>query len=591
MQTPKDLSVVSVYVETNGVPKLDLLGRMRPDGSLDMPGTLAIVEPDDPNAPVRIRVIGFQEQNARVLRDVLTTVPHQRTALLRVALNFLDDGSVTGTLPAADLPAGPSNPTGAPEALGGTGGTQFQPADPTPSDPSYMKPACDYARSMTSVAGTCVDAHVDSSKLKGYSDAQVFGDGGTAANVVCFDVAQCFRGATVIPASAMSNVTGGSCSFVLPGGAGPNVNVALSTASTGTPVAGAFLVPLESDPGEGVTVSGGTVTLVPGVCKKLQAAGTGLVVSTTACGSKVESTPVCQPGGSTTVDAGKEAGGATPVTLASGQNFPELLAVDSTRVYWVNDNHASTVMSVPLDGGTPTTLASGQNSPSAIAVDATSVYWIDQQDSTVMRAPLAGGTPTTLATMPVTSFAYGLAVDATNVYWTDYTGGDVFSVPLSGGTPTTIASGQSPWDVAIDSTNVYWTNATSGTVMSAPLRGGAPTTLASGLTQPYAIAVDATNVYWTDYGNAMPMQGLVMSVPLGGGAAKTLASGQYAPFDIAVDSTSVYWTNSMNVMRVPRGGGSPTTLASGVGARGIAIDSTSVYWTDGIHSVMKLTPK
>ncbi len=79
MQTPKDVNVVSVFISTNGTPKLDYLGRVLPDGTVALPATIAVVEPDSPNAEVRIRVIGFQEQKARVLRDVLTTVPHEKS--------------------------------------------------------------------------------------------------------------------------------------------------------------------------------------------------------------------------------------------------------------------------------------------------------------------------------------------------------------------------------------------------------------------------------------------------------------------------------------------------------------------------------
>jgi YbbR domain-containing protein len=65
--------------------------------------------------------------------------------------------------------------------------------------------------------------------------------------------------------------------------------------------------------------------------------------------------------------------GAGPaITLASGQNFPVTIAVDSTSAYWTT---RTTVMKVPLDGGTEVTLASGQSGPVKVVVDATSVYW------------------------------------------------------------------------------------------------------------------------------------------------------------------------------------------------------------------------
>ncbi len=39
-----------------------------------------------------------------MLRDVLTTVPHGRTSLLRLPLDFIDIGSVKGSLPRKFLP-------------------------------------------------------------------------------------------------------------------------------------------------------------------------------------------------------------------------------------------------------------------------------------------------------------------------------------------------------------------------------------------------------------------------------------------------------------------------------------------------------
>jgi hypothetical protein len=288
MRTPKDINVVSVLITSDGVPKFDYLGRVLPDGTVALPATLAVVEAEKPDAEIRIRVIAFQEQKARVLRDVLTTVPHQQTSLLRLPLNFLDDGSaVNGSIPTELVPLGRG---GAPEGI-----TTFQSLK--------IQSSCDFdGKHETSINGACGSARVESATLPAFEQEAVYGDAGLQASgapAACFDVARCF--ATAAP---LAGVDMQMCTAPVPAGADPaTMNLALVTPSTGECLApGECYVPLESDPGGGsYTVAGGVIRMAHGVCTKL-ATGVKLYVSSD-CPAIAPSSPVCEPTTPAAVDA------------------------------------------------------------------------------------------------------------------------------------------------------------------------------------------------------------------------------------------------------------------------------------------------
>jgi alpha-tubulin suppressor-like RCC1 family protein len=291
MQAPKDVDVVSVYVTTDGAPKFNYLGRVLPDGTVTLPSTLAVVEPDQAGAQVRIRVTAFKTNaggsaDAKVLRDVLTTVPHQRVALLSLPLDFVDDGSGSGNLPGMLVPGD------APEGI-----TSF--------DPTQLTSACDFTnKQQTMIVGVCASAVIDSSTLPTYDPSQVFGDGGPSS---CFPADTCFANAMTV-----AGTQGSSCSFAVPSGVDPaTLNVGFVTNATGACLpSGECYVPLPSDPNEGWTVQGGSVELAAGVCAKL-GNGIGLAVSTGACPSKTTALPVCQPG---ETQAGSADGGLDATT-------------------------------------------------------------------------------------------------------------------------------------------------------------------------------------------------------------------------------------------------------------------------------------
>lgn len=96
--------------------------------------------------------------------------------------------------------------------------------------------------------------------------------------------------------------------------------------------------------------------------------------------------------------------------------------------YWSNLNDGEVMacaLTGCLDGGT--TLASGQNSPEAVAVDTSTVYWTNGASGQVMKCTIGGcnGSPVVFASSQASPTV--VALDANNVYWTDFGSPDVHS--------------------------------------------------------------------------------------------------------------------------------------------------------------------
>jgi len=286
------------------------------------------------------------------------------------------------------------------------------------------------------------------------------------------------------------------------------------------------------------------------------------------------------------------------VTLASSGGYGSGIAVDSTSVYWANED---SVLKIPLGGGNITTLVANAGQSFQIAINSSNLYWTSFLGS-LGRVGLDGSNATTLVSNESINPPYFVALDGSNVYWTnqtDNTTGTIQSQALAvPGTTSTLVSGQSlSSGIAVVSGTLYWADeggaaAASGSVMTSTTTGASQAVFASGQ-NAYAIAVDSTNVYWTIPNSPAA----VVKAPQAnsGGGPVTLASGLGEPTGIAVDSEYVYWVdeNASNVMKVAIGGGSPVTVANLLGPQFLAVDATSIYCTTSSPSgnVFKITPK
>jgi hypothetical protein len=214
---------------------------------------------------------------ARILREVVITIPTSLTVLERVDLQYLCSGMVSG------------------------------------GSPSSWASTC--AAGTTCIAGACADDSVDGSTLGAFDPSSVFGGGSAPGEGQCFDVSGCFADPT--PAGIMS--VDGGCAVVtaVPTGTsdvpmGPglspsmNLNLGLHVSSGGTCNGTGCYVPLDQDKTIGWSPSGDSVLLPPGICQALTAPGGPTLVVSSACATKVPGVPICtgQGGGMTGHDGG-----------------------------------------------------------------------------------------------------------------------------------------------------------------------------------------------------------------------------------------------------------------------------------------------
>ncbi len=323
-----------------------------------------------------------------------------------------------------------------------------------------------------------------------------------------------------------------------------------------------------------------------------------IVVGAAACGAFGGSDTV--PPGGDAADGGDAAAGdgaAGPgisgpaKDLATHQQTPTGIVVDSTSVYWLSEassGKAGSILKVAKGGGMPAVLASNLAGPNSLAASATTLYFTDNDPNGGSYQRLhrqdkgGGGISADIVQVNANDHVFGCSVQGTSVFFALQKNGSVSYLDTTAWTansvvPVAIALGMVGLVVA-DSTHA-WVGVTGQ--IKLVRRSDMTTTVFATVTGTVrALVIDEASqtVFWADDSS---VSALGKSSP--GAAPLVFASSEQAPSAIAIDATTVYWANTGDgsIRSAPRGGGAPTTLASGESEpRGIAVDDSALYWTN-----------
>lgn len=594
MSLPKDIDSIQLRVTLEGAVVYDkTFERLGGEGSIRLPATLGFLTPEDPTQALRVRLTANRGDTARVVRDVVTTVPEGRTATLQLPIQFLCDGS-------------------AKEESNGSGEED-------------VKSGCDEGQ--TCDAGACVKSTVDSGRLPDFVPEEVYGGGTGSGDGACFDTVKCFEGAVTAELDLDAFAADPTVCRAAAGGGG-GVNMALLTQGGGICGQTACYVPLDGESDAGFREKDGAILLPPAVCERVKegkllgvvtaAAGEG------ACQQKRVSLPTCGPWSASGADQYKPPDGVLPTLLVAGQTHPGSLAVAPSGVYWIAGStfdasgapiRDGQVKTVPLGGGEPTVIADEQPSPRDLVVDDARqlVFWTNAgmgQAGAVDGAVMAAA-PGVIEPIPLFGALRkpeGIARFGDALYWTQLYGDEVFrgttsgagaDVSEGGDVPVSLTSpggplGASPYRIAVAADLVCWTYQGELQVESGGVACQRPGNTAEVIAQPQvtprSIVLDvdaggnATAVYWANF-----EAGKIFRVEHAGGTfgdPLPVATNQALPSGLAIDAERIYWTNRGDgtVMRLAKGlagTSSPEVIASGQLRPGaIAVDDAAVYWVN-----------
>jgi hypothetical protein len=542
------------------------------------------------------------------MRDAVTTIPTDRTALLRLPLRWIDYGGASGPMP-------PSS--GNLSTLDTQAGNDFGDVDPF-GVVCYTDPACLGER--TTIDGQCVDWKIDSSKLPTYDEAEVFGGGTSDGGGTCFDTESCFEKSNELVLDA-------SCVAPRPPGAFTlAVKMPIGTSGTGVCVGDGCFVPLDPQDPEGWTDDPGGVKLSPGNCKRVLDKASGLKLVWSACGSKAAFAPLCGP--ASTSGPGKDLPSNPPpvdggsVDLASG-DAPTDLVLDDGNVYFLT--RGGVVWRV--DKNKPGTEVKVVTLP---AVDASAVDFrlaintpkLDQLVVTELRSLNRfirvfntgdGGQVGQVPGLPTGNPITALAASATDVYWIDERGSLAVCSLVSCFASKPFGKLPDAGGLVYEPTaNVEFLTGTPPGLPSQVARAnatptdGGPLDITTVATSPGpvgAVAAEGGFVYWMVASTTGAIFGAPSGAALPAPGFSVVSNEDLTspdpnlPRNLVAHGGFLFWTNARDEVRAAPAARSastapPTTLATGQnGAHGLAVDANYIYWSSAGDGKVRRLPR
>jgi hypothetical protein len=286
LSVPKDVKSVGLYITQAGnvlhfnrYPAVESGGKYL----VRFPSTFAVVSNGSATAaPVRVKVVAYREDamgqpDAFIMREAITRVPTDRTALLRMPLQYLSQGHVkTGT--------GVTTAT--------TKGIRTLSREPTPDETIFSD--CPDPNTQGIIDGVCDSIEIDSATLPTYDPRDAFGGGNTVddPNASCFAIETCLERPFAV---AVDEAGCTSRESVLDP---DHLNLAIETNDRlGVCNNGQCRVVLDrvepNERGGWYLGSDGRAVLPKAVCMQLNVGNIKNVIATGLCASKDVKTPVC----------------------------------------------------------------------------------------------------------------------------------------------------------------------------------------------------------------------------------------------------------------------------------------------------------